>query len=117
MQQMRRFHRGQQIIRCRFAQQIGDVNFRAAQLLRDFAICRSGKHCMNFASLGQQRRDAPAADESAGSGYEHALSLHQDKDESRAEITVGADGHSIANAGSFQRNPRPDCGAYAAEIM
>ena len=109
----------------RAIEQIREVYLCALQLLGDVAARIPGKHRMHLVSQAQQRGDAPAADEAAGSADEHALSGHHTPSgasssgyaASRSEITAGGKGQSMANAGSFQRTPRLNFGACATEIM
>src|ERR1700683_573406 len=112
----------------------------AAKLLRDLAARIPGKHRMDLVAQAPQLRDAPTADEATGSADQHAPCVRHTPSgasppgesapgasppgasssgqaASRAEITVGATGHAMPNAGSFQRSPRLNCGACAAEIM
>ncbi len=56
---------------------------------------------------GVRSRVGPAHEDSGlKSGYEA----------SRSTMTGSGRGQSMPNAGSFQRTPRPACGAYAADI-
>ena len=124
VQQMTRPHLAGQSIDGRGIQQVCKVYLCALQLLGNGAIRLARQHGMHVVPQTQQRRHAPAADEAAGSAHEHALALHHTASgpssgypASRSEITAGGKGHSMANAGSFQRSPRLNFGACATEIM
>src|SRR5580692_7926853 len=82
-------------------------------------------HAVHLESGRAQRREAARTDESAGARHQHSVGAahgavevsSRGKAASRSAMCRGTSGQSIASAGSFQRTPRANPGAYATDIM
>src|SRR6202050_880365 len=120
VQQMRRPYRLDQTVDRLKVKQVGAVHSRAGRRRR--LVREDGMHLVAGRA---QRFQAAAADESARAGHQHSSFRDQaivvapssGYAASRADMTTGSIGHSMARAGSFQRTPRSKPDTYGTDIM